>query len=82
MVYYHGQLATRWGASTDRNEETTGPVFPFEEGVAFGVGREEFEPGVVAVEDEFAVFGCADLGQPGILGGEGGRGIGFGKIED
>lgn len=48
--------------STDRNEERTRAILPSEESFR----GEEFQPCVVAVEDQLAAF-LADLREPGVL---------------
>ena len=62
--------------STDRDEEAARAVRA--EKVLAG---KEFEPGIVAVEDEIAAFG-ADLGEPAILVRERGGSIALCEVQD
>lgn len=63
-------------SSTDRDKKATRPIGTQEE-----VSGEEFEPGVVTVEDEVPAF-CFDLCEPGVLRCQGGCCIALGEVED
>ena len=66
---------------TDRNEEATRAFTTPEE-----IARKQFQPCVVAVEYYFFILptlsAAAELGKPGILCSEGGRGVALGEVED
>lgn len=61
---------------TDRNEETRSAICPQK------CIRKQLEPCVVAIHDELSLVLVLDLRKPCILVREGGRGIGFGKVQD
>jgi hypothetical protein len=67
---------SRVGKATYCDEEARGPVVTVKR-----LGK-QLEPRIIAVHEKLAcVFGL-ELGQPGVLGGQCGRGVGFVKVED